>query len=55
MGYEYKVVQTQVWNGSRIEASVEEVIREHSKEGWRLAHTILRNGYTGGFIFERPQ
>ena len=46
MGYEYKVVEVQIWNGSRIDTNAEEVIRQHTNEGWRIAHTILRNGYT---------
>jgi hypothetical protein len=55
MGYEYKVVAVQVWHENRIEPNLESLIEEYAKGGWRLAHTIAKDGWTSGFIFERHQ
>lgn len=56
MGFEYKVVEMETWTVDyRIRVEVEKMIQEHAKEGWRLAQTIVREGWTVGYIFERHQ
>ena len=51
--YTYTTHSTDV--RSRKMNSIESVVNEHAKEGWRFVETLERDGTTIGLVFEREQ
>lgn len=49
--YVYTLHETEV--NSRKMGSLESIINEYAREGWRLSNTLERDGTTVGLVFER--
>jgi hypothetical protein len=51
--YVYTTHGTQVRGGNL--GSIESVINEHAREGWRFVDTLERDGTTVGLVFEQER
>jgi hypothetical protein len=49
--YVYTLHETEV-NGRKI-GSIESIVNEYAREGWRFSETLEQDGTTVGLLFER--